>query len=151
VRLTNAYIVKNHEDLAMFATLFFGVLNPSTGQLSFINGGHDPPYILDNPGTIKVHLGPTGPAVGVQADANLGMRQTSMAPGDLFFGYTDGVTEARMTEGEFFGEKRLLRLLKAGGYSAEEMLETISEALEAHIGSAEQFDDITMLAVRRLP
>jgi sigma-B regulation protein RsbU (phosphoserine phosphatase) len=151
VGLTNAYIVKNHEDLAMFATLFFGVLNPSTGVLSYINGGHDPPYILDEAGTIKVHLGPTGPAVGVQADANLEMRQTSMAPGDIFFGYTDGVTEARMAEGEFFGEKRLLRLLKSGGSSAEEMLKNISEALEAHIGSAEQFDDITMLAVRRLP
>ena len=151
VGLTNAYIVKNHEDLAMFATLFFGVLNPSTGELSYINGGHDPPYILDSVGTIKDHLGPTGPAVGVQADANLEMRQTSMAPGDIFFGYTDGVTEARMVEGEFFGEKRLLRLLKAGGYSAEGMLKNVSEALEAHIGSAEQFDDITMLAVRRLP
>jgi serine phosphatase RsbU (regulator of sigma subunit) len=151
VRLTNAYIVKNHEDLAMFATLFFGVLNPLTGELSYINGGHDPPYILDNAGTIKVHLGPTGPAVGVQADANLEIRQTSMAPGDIFFGYTDGVTEARMAGGEFFGEKRLLRLLKVGGYSAEAVLKNVSEALEAHIGSAEQFDDITMLAVRRLP
>lgn len=151
VGLTNAYIVKNHEDLAMFATLFFGVLNPSTGELSYINGGHDPPYILDEAGTIKVHLGPTGPAVGVQADANLEMRQTSLAPGDILLGYTDGVTEARMAEGEFFGEKRLLRLLKSGGFSAEGMLKNISEALETHIGSAEQFDDITMLAVRRLP
>ena len=151
VGLTNAYIVKNHEDLAMFATLFFGVLSPSTGELSYINGGHDPPYILDEAGTIKVHLGPTGPAVGVQADANLEMRQTSLAPGDILLGYTDGVTEARMAEGEFFGEKRLLRLLKAGGFSAEGMLKNISEALETHIGSAEQFDDITMLAVRRLP
>lgn len=151
VRLTNAYIVKNHEDLAMFATLFFGVLNPSTGELSYINGGHDPPYILDSAGTVKVHLGPTGPAVGVQADANLDIRQTSMEPGDIFFGYTDGVTEARMAEGEFFGEKRLLRLIKAGGHSAEGMLKNISAALEAHIGSAEQFDDITMLAIRRLP
>jgi sigma-B regulation protein RsbU (phosphoserine phosphatase) len=151
VRLTNAYIVKNHEDLAMFATLFFGVLNPSTGELSYINGGHEPPYIVNNEGTIRVHLGPTGPAVGVQADANLEMRQTSISPGDLFFGYTDGVTEARMAEGEFFGERRLLKLLKAGGCSAEGMVKNISAALETYIGRAEQFDDITMLAIRRLP
>ncbi|MFO7685309.1 MAG: SpoIIE family protein phosphatase [Desulfobacterales bacterium] len=151
VRLTNAYIVNNHEDLAMFTTLFFGVLDPATGALSYINGGHDPLYILDADGSVKAHLGPTGPAVGVQAEANLGIRQTSLAPGDILFGYTDGVTEARMAGGAFFGEKRLLRLLKAGADSAEGLLQNVSAALAGHIGSADQFDDITMLAVRRLP
>ncbi|MFZ0611149.1 MAG: SpoIIE family protein phosphatase [Desulfobacterales bacterium] len=150
VQLTNAYIVKNHEDLAMFATLFFGVLSPSTGELSYINGGHDPPCLLDKTGAVKARLSPTGPAVGVQADAILAIRRTIMAPGDLFFSYTDGVTEARADAGDFFGEKKLLQLIAAGGASAQGLLKIVSAALETHIGKAEQFDDITMLVVRRL-
>lgn len=150
VQLTNAYIVKNHEDLAMFATLFFGVLSPSTGELSYINGGHDPPYVLDKTGAVKARLNPTGPAVGVQAEAILDIRRTILAPDDLFFSYTDGVTEARTDAGDFFGEKKLLPLVTAEGVSAQELLKNVSEALDIHIGKAEQFDDITMLAVKRL-
>ncbi|MFZ1199917.1 MAG: SpoIIE family protein phosphatase [Desulfobacterales bacterium] len=150
VLLTNTYIVKNHEELAMFATLFFGVLNPSTGELSYINGGHDPPCLLDKTGAVKTRLYPTGPAVGVQAEAIFDIRRTIVAPGDLFFGYTDGVTEARAEAGDFFGEKKLLPLITVGGDSAQELLKSVSAALETHIGQAEQFDDITMLAVKRL-
>lgn len=151
VRLTNDYIVKNHGDLAMFATVFFGVLNPANGDLIYINGGHDPLYILDTSGRVKDHLGPTGPAVGVRADAKLAERQTRLEPGDILFGYTDGVTEARNTSGEFFTEKNLLALLKVGANTAPDLLNSISEALQAYTADAEQFDDITMLAVRRAP
>jgi serine phosphatase RsbU (regulator of sigma subunit) len=151
VRLTNDYIAKNHEDLAMFATIFFGVLDPATGELTYINGGHDPLYILDRSGRVKDHLGPTGPAVGVRADVDLEERRAQIEPGDILYGYTDGVTEARNPDGEFFTEKKLLALLKKGAGSASELLENISNALEAYTGEAEQFDDITMLAVRRIP
>ena len=149
VRLTNDYIAKNHEDLAMFATVFFGVLNPTTGDLVYINGGHDPLYILDKSGQVKDHLGPTGPAVGVRADANLKERQTRLVPGDILYGYTDGVIEARNSNGEFYTEKKLVALLKTGAESASSLLENISNALQAYTADAEQFDDITMLAVKR--
>ena len=151
VSLTNDYIVKNHEDLAMFATIFFGVLNPVTGDLNYINGGHDPLYILDPSGRVKDHLGPTGPAVGVRADAKLEIRRSVIEPGDILYGYTDGVTEARKADGGFFTEKKLLALLKEGAETASGLLDNISEVLHAYIGDAEQFDDITMLAVRRSP
>jgi sigma-B regulation protein RsbU (phosphoserine phosphatase) len=129
--------------------VFFGVLNPSTGDLAYINGGHDPLYILDTSGRVKDHLGPTGPAVGVRADANLKERQTRLEPGDILFGYTDGVIEARNSNGEFYAEKKLVALLKTGAKSASNLLENISNALQAYTTDAEQFDDITMLAVRR--
>lgn len=151
VRLTNDYIAKNHEDLAMFATIFFGVMDPATGELIYINGGHDPLYILDPSGRVKDHLGPTGPAVGVRADANLEERRAQIEPGDILYAYTDGVTEARNPNGDFFTEKKLLTLLKEGAGSASKLLENISKALESYTGEAEQFDDITMLAVRRDP
>ncbi len=151
VKLTNDYIAKNHENLAMFATIFFGVLNPATGELTYINGGHDPLYILGPSGRVKNHLGPTGPAVGVRADVDLEERRARLEPGDILYGYTDGVTEARNIKGDFFTEKNLLALLKEGADTASGLLDGISRALKEYTGDAEQFDDITMLAVRRAP
>ena len=150
IQLTNDYIVQNHEDLAMFATIFYGVLVPGTGELIYINGGHDPLFILHPSGSIREQLPPTGPAVGIQPDAKLDLGTTRIAPGEILFGYTDGVVEARAADGAFFTEKRLMHLLNSGSKSAEQLLKHISSEVSDHIGSAEQFDDITMLAVRRL-
>lgn len=151
VQLTNNYIATNHEDLAMFATLFFGVLDPETGALTYISGGHDPLYIMKSSGSIKEYLGPTGPAVGVQADARFETRETRLGAGDILFGYTDGVTEARAPNDEFFKEKRLIAMLNAEVTGAATLLDRIATAVKKHIGRADQFDDITMLAIRRLP
>lgn len=151
VQLTNNYIAKNHEELAMFATLFFGVLNPKTGSLTYISGGHDPLYIVKPTGSIKEYLGPTGPAVGVQADAHFDHRTTRLEEGEILFGYTDGVTEARNTDEEFFKEKRLISMLNVEATGAAALLNRIAAAVKDHIGKADQFDDITMLAIRRLP
>ena len=151
IEYTNDYIIQNHEDLAMFATLFFGILNPVTGNLTYINGGHDPLYILSDDKGIREHLGPSGPAVGVQPDANLNIRKAQLRPGEILYGYTDGVTEARSQDGNFFGEERLISILKSGNDSAQGLLDKIFSHLKKHIDSAEQFDDITMLAIKRLP
>lgn len=79
------------------------------------------------------------------------IRSADIGPGEILFGYTDGVTEARGADGAFFGEKRLLALIKTGAGTAPELLEAVSEDLPGHICKAEQFDDVTMLAVRRKP
>jgi sigma-B regulation protein RsbU (phosphoserine phosphatase) len=149
VELTNDYIAKNHEALAMFATLFFGVLVPETGELHYVNGGHDPLYVIGPSGAVRDHLGPTGPAVGVQLNAGFQIGQTTLHPGEILFGYTDGVTEARGEDESFFSEKRLLQILKSGATSASLLLERISREVQDHIGNSDQFDDITMLSVRR--
>jgi serine phosphatase RsbU (regulator of sigma subunit) len=149
VRLSNDYIAQNHGDLAMFATLFFGVLDPSNGTLTYINGGHEPLFIIQPSGGVRKHLHHTGPAVGVTPGAQFEIRQTSLGPGEILFGFTDGVTEARADDDTFFNEKRLLSLLNTAAPTAVVLLEKISSAVEAHTGNAEQFDDITMLAVRR--
>ena len=60
VRLTNNYIAHNHGELAMFATLFFGVLDPTSGTLTYINGGHDPLFIIKSSGGVRENLIPTG-------------------------------------------------------------------------------------------
>jgi sigma-B regulation protein RsbU (phosphoserine phosphatase) len=65
ISLTNDYIAINHADLGMFATLFFGVLEPKTGKLTYISGGHEPVYILHPEGGIRDQLNSSGPAVGI--------------------------------------------------------------------------------------
>jgi len=149
VRLSNNYIAQSHGDLAMFATLFFGVLDPANGTLTYINGGHEPLFIIRPSGGVREHLHHTGPAVGVTPGALFEIRQTHLEPGEILFGYTDGVTEARADDDTFFNEKRLLSLLNTAAPTAVVLLEKISSSVQEHTGNAEQFDDITMLAVRR--
>jgi sigma-B regulation protein RsbU (phosphoserine phosphatase) len=148
VSLTNDYIAGNHGELGMFATLFFGVLDTTTGKLTYINGGHEPPLIAAG-GAIKRFLEPTGPAVGMWPQMDFQMGEVHLAPGDILVGYTDGVTEAHSPGGEMFGKERLLDLMASRTTSAAEMVEHIRSHLFEHIGEAQPFDDITMIAVQR--
>jgi serine phosphatase RsbU (regulator of sigma subunit) len=150
VQLTNKYIALNHDELAMFATLFFGILDPDTGKLSYINGGHEPLYIVNSGGGVKAQLTTTGPAVGVEPTSRFQIQQTQMEPGDTLLGYTDGVTEANAADGSFFSVDQLMSILDAPSSSARELLDRIANSLQEHIGEAEPFDDITLLAIRRM-
>jgi len=148
VALTNDYIEKNHSDMGMFVTLFFGVLNPETGLLSYINAGHEPLFIV-GPTGVKASLQPTGPAVGMMPDAKFKIEHVKLEPADILIGYTDGVTEARSSNGELYSKKRLQSLLKQPVASAPELLERIKTSLFSYTENAPQSDDITLLAVQR--
>ncbi len=149
VKLTNSYIVQNHSDVGMFATLFFGVLNLETGTLTYINGGHEPLLMIDAYGNIKESLKATGIAVGIFPDQDFQMQQTFFNPGDILLGYTDGITEARASNRDFFTRERLLKITAQPFTSAQEILEAIKLKVLAHIGESEQSDDMTLLAVKR--
>ncbi len=146
---TNNYVARNHGDLGMFATLFFGVLDPQTGVLSYINAGHDPLIVLAIQGGVRQRLNPTGPAVGLNADVDFRIARTLIKPGEILLGYTDGVPEATSHAGELFGAKRLTALFGKTFNTAAELTTLIADQVQVHTGAAEQFDDITMLALRR--
>ena len=148
VALTNDYIAQEHGEEGMFATVFFGVLDPKTGLLAYINAGHVPPYIVGSAG-VKQRLKPTGPAVGIMPHMKFSIQEVQIEPGDILLGYTDGVTEAQDPSGEFYTINRLLSLLEQPASTASDLLERIKENLFIHMDKAEQFDDITMLAVHR--
>ncbi len=150
VALTNDYIEQNHREMGMFATLFFGVLDPETGLLSYINAGHEPLFIV-GPTGVKVSLQPTGPAVGVMPDARFKIEHVQLEPGDILIGYTDGVTEARSSNDEFYTKKRLQSLLEQPVASASELLERLKTSLFKHTENVSQSDDITLLVVQRHP
>ena len=150
VSLTNDYISEEHGQDVMFATLFFGVLNPVSGDLSFINGGHEPPCII-GPSGIKQSLKAKGHVVGVITGAEFEIQQTRLEYGDILIAYTDGVTEALSPQNILFTKERFFTLIGAPVASASELIERIKTHLFRHIDNAPQFDDITMLAVHRKP
>jgi phosphoserine phosphatase RsbU/P len=150
IPLVNNYVAEEHGNMAMFATVFFGVLNPETGVLTYINGGHESLFILNQDG-IKDQLNHTGPAVGMMAHRKFKIRQTHLGVNDTLLGYTDGVTDAHAPNGELYNSHRLRDLfarLKAS--SATELLKECESELFSYMQGAQQFDDITMLAIRRV-
>ncbi len=149
VSLTNNYVAEYHGELGMFATLFFGVLDPETGLLHYINGGHEPLFVIDLEGKIQQKLKSTGPAVGMMPNMKFKIEQAHLKVGDILVGYTDGVPEARNLSGEFFTDQRLLNILTKPISSVNELLNEITEKVISHIGNADQFDDITLLAIQR--
>lgn len=147
VALTNDYIAQENE-MNMFATLFFAILDPQNGELVYINGGHEPVFVIDQNG-IRESLGPTGPAVGWIERAEFEYKECRLKPGDILFAYTDGVVDARAADAERFMPERLTRLLSQPAASISELIKRIESALFAHIGTEHLEDDITILALQR--
>jgi sigma-B regulation protein RsbU (phosphoserine phosphatase) len=148
VSLTNDYIAEEHGEEGMFATMFFGVLDPLTGKMAYVNGGHEPVLIVNQSG-VKESLSSTGPVVGMMPEMEFQVKQVSIEPGDILIGYTDGVTEAMSPQEDLFGKKRFATLLEKPAPTASKLIEQIKRELFSHIDNAPQFDDITMLALHR--
>jgi serine phosphatase RsbU (regulator of sigma subunit) len=150
IQHTNKYIAENHGELAMFATLFFGVLDSTTGTLSYINAGHEPLLVIDSKGGVRCSLPPTGPAVGISSEVNFKIQQEYISPGEVILGYTDGVIEARSKQDQFYTKEKLLSLLAEPVIAADSLLYQIASEVTSHVNGTEQYDDITLLAIRRL-
>ncbi len=147
VSLTNNYIAETHGDKGMFATVFFGILEPVTGKLAYINCGHEPPLVLRINRKARP-LTKTGPAVGILVDARFQVAETSLEKGDLLFAFTDGVPDSENPQGLAFGRERILAL--SPNLSASELLHQVEKDLHNHMDRTDQFDDITLMAVRRI-
>jgi serine phosphatase RsbU (regulator of sigma subunit) len=148
VSFTNDYIARNHDQECMFATMFFGVLDPRSGVLNYINAGHEPLFIKNKSG-IKDVISRTGPAVGMVPDSEYRIGRARLEQGDILVGYTDGVTDARSPADELFTRSRLTTLLAQPLFSAGELVERVITSLFAFIDVAPRLDDITLLAVQR--
>ena len=132
----------------MFATMFFGILDPHTGKLIYINGGHEPPLILQA-GKVYASLHKTGPAVGAIMDCNFGVHELSLQTGDILLAFTDGVMDCQNPHGVFYEREQLLNVLQRANNSSHELIGAIETDLRSYTADATQFDDITLLAVRR--
>lgn len=136
---------------SMFATVFYGVLDLSSGEVVYCNCGHNPPILLRGDGAREL-LKRTGPPIAIAEDAPYTMRKVVLAPGEGLFLYTDGATEASAADGTEFGEERLMAALAAARLgSARERVRAIMAAVDAFAAGAPQFDDVTCLALTYSP
>jgi phosphoserine phosphatase RsbU/P len=142
---TNEYIAKIHGDANMFATIFFGVQNLETGLLQYANGGHEPPFLKRANGNLEF-LTPTGSLVGALSNLQFQTQTVQINVSDTLLCFTDGVTEAKNTEGQLFTEKNLPDLIQE---NLADSISNIVHALDEFTQGAPQFDDITMLGLKR--
>jgi serine phosphatase RsbU (regulator of sigma subunit) len=135
---------------SLFVTAFYVTLQSASGQIRYVNAGHMPPLLI-RAGDGKVQqLRTDGMALGVLPDIAFKEGKAKLGPGDLLVMYTDGVTEASNAEQQMFGLERLLEV--ATEYRlrpADELAQRIDQAVSAFVGSAPQFDDITLLVAKR--
>ncbi|MFL7868424.1 MAG: PP2C family protein-serine/threonine phosphatase [Anaerolineales bacterium] len=135
----------------LFVSVFYGILDATTGALTYCNAGHNPPYFVSTRNdreTLK--LTKTGMALGVVEDATWEQRTIHLAAGDLLVLYTDGVTDADNGQSGFFGEERLLEaVLKHCECSAQEIQAALVAEVHKFVGDAPQFDDITLMVIKR--
>jgi phosphoserine phosphatase RsbU/P len=148
ISFTNNYITETHFDANMFATLFVGIINPENGTLTYANCGNERP-IIGGAGRDVMILQATGPVVGIFPWAQFAVRETCMQKGDMLLAFTDGIPDARNQANQEFGKERLFRKMSNCSKTATEILGEIAADLDTFIGAAEQFDDITLLMVRR--
>ena len=122
-----------------FITLFYARFDPPRGRLEWANAGHNPPLLLRADGTAS-WLAANGPLLGPFADATFTADTAELAPGDRLVLYTDGVTEAQDTSGEFFGEERLRGALEgAASLDAATLKDRLLAAVCAFC--EDEFDD----------
>ncbi|PID87151.1 MAG: hypothetical protein CSA11_06590 [Chloroflexi bacterium] len=148
VTLTNVHVGHNHGESSVFVTVFIASLDPESGEFIYINCGHPPVLVLNEEG-VKARLDPTGSAVGLMPLARFHIKSGKLEKGDTLLAYTDGVSEARNLDGELFGESRIIESATERPFSASNLLHHIVNQAHNHMHLAGQYDDITMLAVKR--
>jgi len=135
----------------MFVTTFYGTLDIKSGLLTYCNAGHNPPHLVRKGGQIETITKIHGMALGVMEDLDYKEDEVTLNEGDLFFLYTDGVTEAETADGSFYGDVRLTSNLdKYRDLAVSELINTIRSDITNFAAGWPQSDDITMLAVRYL-
>ena len=147
VKTLNNAISDNNPD-CMFLTLFLGVLDLDTGVLCYCNAGHNPPVWIHD-GQAKFVDSDQDMILGVEMEIAYTTHQLELIAGDTLFLYTDGLSEAENIRKELFGEQQILEIADGfGKISAEEQIEVMHQAVRRFVGTAEQSDDLTMLAIR---
>lgn len=142
-----------HEDApgGLFVSLFYSILDPHEHTLTYVNAGHNPPFLLRAQDPSHLHtIGRTGTQLGLFDDAVWTHDTLILEPGDVLLLYTDGVLDTQNLAEQFFGNDRLENALKtAAGKSATEILDSILKEVHTFMGAAPMADDITIMVVKR--
>jgi len=135
----------------MFVTVFYGILNVKTGEVTYCNAGHNPPYILKHDGKVVTLPTRQEPMMGAIDGIVYHEDSLQLDPGDALVMFTDGVTEALNNSKEEFGEERLEdTIADVAMHNCQEINDAIKADVATFVDGAEQSDDITVLALKRL-
>lgn len=146
----NELLCKSNSE-GLFITAFEGVLNLVTGEFQFVNAGHEMPFIAKSGSAYEPYKLHAGFVLAGMEGMKYQSGSIMLSPGDKIFQYTDGVTEATNASQELYGMERLTDvLIKNTSKPPAELLPVIKEDIDAFVGQAPQFDDITMLCVEYL-
>ena len=144
----NLQLIKN-SNADMFVTVWLGVINLSTGHMTFVDAGHNYSAVQKNGVEYIIEEDKHSIVLAALKSAKFQLNELDLKPNDTIFLYTDGVTEARNSDGEFYGMNRLLDALnEVVDGSPEEIDEHVRKRVAEFVGEAEQFDDITTLCFR---
>lgn len=130
----------------LFASLFYVELSEQSSDIRFVNAGHLPAFIIRNGAAEETGKGDT--ALGLMRMATYTMQQTTLNNGDLFVLYSDGLTEAKNEQGEFFGKERLVKIIQSPG-SAEQIGNSILRNIDRFIGSTNPSDDLSLVVIQK--
>lgn len=137
-----------NNDAEMFVTVWLGILEIPTGKLTCANAGHEYPALKRAGGDFELVKDRHGLVLAGMEGARYREYTMQLHPGDTLYVYTDGVAEATDAHNELFGTDRMLAALnRFQGGSCKELLEAARAGIDAFVGSAPQFDDITMLCL----
>ena len=135
----------------MFVTVFYGIYDLNTGDISYCNAGHNPPYILKKDGQVEELPMSEDMMLGVFDEYTFTNATLHLDKGDALFMFTDGVNEAMDIEFNQFGDDRLRQNLTTNASnSCQQLINAVKADVSSFVGEAEQSDDITMLAIKRL-
>jgi sigma-B regulation protein RsbU (phosphoserine phosphatase) len=144
----NALLIRT-TDRSKFATLFYGVYDSLSRTLTYVNAGHNPPFLLRAGAGSADRLEPTGMALGLSTAATFSAAECRLMSGDLHVLYTDGVTEAFNAAREEFGEARLEEtVISRRRLSAAALRASILDEVAAFCGAEPQFDDMTVVVAK---
>jgi sigma-B regulation protein RsbU (phosphoserine phosphatase) len=147
LKLLNAHLFRSTQS-ARYATLFLATYDPATRRLTYSNGGHLPPLVISNDGSVQ-RLEVGGAVVGLLDGLEYEEATVQLEPGDLLVAYTDGLTEPEKN-GEDFGEQRLMEFVRARRHEPLTQLATSTlNVVKAWIGDQEQPDDMTVVLARQ--
>ena len=134
-----------------FISFFIGLLDPKTGELKYVNAGHNPPLVARRDGTVE-NLDCTGLILGIMPAARYEQKNVMLEPGDAVVLFSDGVTEAsRPDVDEEFGEARLAETFsKLRNLPAESIVQAINQQVQEFTSGAPPADDITLVIARRV-
>lgn len=147
INSVNNMLTKNNNEL-LFITSFIGVIDFEKNEITYINAGHEKPYIVSNNRVIKLE-GESNVVLGVEEDYKFKKESHTFNKGDYLLMFTDGLNESINKEEEEFGYQRIEETIKdTSNLDLEEVINKLNDNLNSFTGNKEQFDDITMVLIK---